>query len=42
MFMNGGSMNGTTNKDRTLYYETLQSNHAVMRRTVVPKVRRPG
>jgi zinc protease len=26
MFMNGGSMNGTTNKDRTLYYETLPSN----------------
>ena len=26
MFMNGGNMNGTTNKDRTLYYETLPSN----------------
>src|SRR4051812_25272414 len=26
MFMNGGSMNGTTNKDRTVYYETLPSN----------------
>jgi predicted Zn-dependent peptidase len=26
MFMNGGSMNGTTNKDRTLYYEILPSN----------------
>src|SRR5919106_1093739 len=23
MFMNGGTMNGTTNKDRTMYYETL-------------------
>ena len=26
MFMYGGSMNGTTNKDRTLYYEILPSN----------------
>ncbi|MEO8076319.1 MAG: pitrilysin family protein [Acidobacteriota bacterium] len=26
MFMNGGTMNGTTNKDRTLYYETLPAN----------------
>ena len=26
VFINGGSMNGTTNKDRTLYYETLPSN----------------
>ena len=26
MFMNGGSMNGTTNKDRTIYYETLPAN----------------
>src|SRR5690606_6204862 len=26
MFMYGGSMNGTTNKDRTLYYEVLPSN----------------
>src|SRR5688572_30877739 len=26
MFMNGGSMNGTTNKDRTMYYETLPAN----------------
>jgi predicted Zn-dependent peptidase len=26
MFMNGGDMNGTTNKDRTLYYETLPAN----------------
>jgi predicted Zn-dependent peptidase len=26
MFMNGGSMNGTTNKDRTVYYETLPAN----------------
>jgi predicted Zn-dependent peptidase len=26
IFVNGGSMNGTTNKDRTLYYETLPSN----------------
>jgi predicted Zn-dependent peptidase len=24
--MNGGSMNGTTNKDRTMYYETLPAN----------------
>ena len=26
VFRNGGSMNGTTNEDRTLYYETLPSN----------------
>jgi predicted Zn-dependent peptidase len=26
IFNNGGSMNGTTNQDRTLYYETLPSN----------------
>ena len=26
IFNNGGNMNGTTNKDRTLYYETLPSN----------------
>jgi predicted Zn-dependent peptidase len=26
MFMNGGNMNGTTNKDRTVYYETLPAN----------------
>jgi predicted Zn-dependent peptidase len=26
VFNNGGSMNGTTNKDRTLYYDTLPSN----------------
>ena len=26
MFMNGGSMNGTTNKERTLYYEILPAN----------------
>jgi predicted Zn-dependent peptidase len=26
IFMNGGSMNGTTSKDRTLYYETLPAN----------------
>lgn len=26
VFNNGGSMNGTTNKDRTLYFETLPSN----------------
>lgn len=26
MFMNGGNMNGTTNNDRTLYYEVLPSN----------------
>jgi zinc protease len=26
IFNNGGSMNGTTNKDRTLYYEVLPSN----------------
>jgi predicted Zn-dependent peptidase len=26
VFNNGGTMNGTTNKDRTLYFETLPSN----------------
>src|SRR3972149_8154799 len=26
IFNNGGSMNGTTNQERTLYYETLPSN----------------
>ena len=26
IFANGGTMNGTTNKDRTLYYETLPAN----------------
>src|ERR1700754_4108258 len=26
MFMNGGNMNGTTNRDRTMYYETLPAN----------------
>ena len=26
IFMNGGIMNGTTNKDRTMYYETLPAN----------------
>jgi predicted Zn-dependent peptidase len=26
VFNNGGSMNGTTNEDRTLYYETLPAN----------------
>jgi zinc protease len=26
IFNNGGNMNGTTNKDRTLYFETLPSN----------------
>ncbi len=26
IFSNGGSMNGTTNNDRTLYYETLPAN----------------
>jgi zinc protease len=26
MFVNGGNMNGTTNKDRTMYYETLPAN----------------
>ena len=25
-FMNGGTMNGTTNKDRTMYFETLPAN----------------
>ena len=26
VFINGGTMNGTTNKDRTLYFETLPAN----------------
>jgi len=26
IFMNGGNMNGTTNKERTMYYETLPAN----------------
>src|SRR6478752_4043084 len=26
IFMNGGTMNGTTSKDRTMYYETLPAN----------------
>ncbi|HEX6973557.1 MAG TPA: insulinase family protein, partial [Vicinamibacterales bacterium] len=26
IFMNGGSMNGTTNKDRTMYYDVLPAN----------------
>jgi zinc protease len=26
MFMNGGTMNGTTNRDRTMYFETLPAN----------------
>ena len=26
VFVNGGTMNGTTNKDRTLYFETLPAN----------------
>ena len=26
IFSNGGTMNGTTNKDRTLYFETLPAN----------------
>jgi predicted Zn-dependent peptidase len=26
LFMNGGNMNGTTNKDRTMYYESLPAN----------------
>src|SRR5262245_40657484 len=26
IFNNGGSMNGTTNKDRTLYFDTLPAN----------------
>jgi predicted Zn-dependent peptidase len=30
MFMNGGNMNGTTSKDRTVYYETLPSNQVDM------------
>ena len=30
IFNNGGSMNGTTNQDRTLYYDTLPSNQLDM------------
>src|SRR3954465_10743418 len=30
IFMNGGTMNGTTSKDRTLYYETLPANQLDM------------
>jgi predicted Zn-dependent peptidase len=30
MFMYGGNMNGTTNKERTLYYETLPANQLDM------------
>jgi zinc protease len=30
VFNNGGNMNGTTNKDRTLYYETLPANQLDM------------
>jgi zinc protease len=30
MFMYGGSMNGTTNKDRTMYYEILPANQLDM------------
>ncbi|MEO6212890.1 MAG: pitrilysin family protein [Vicinamibacterales bacterium] len=30
MFMYGGNMNGTTNKDRTMYYEVLPSNQLDM------------
>jgi zinc protease len=30
IFMNGGIMNGTTSKDRTLYYETLPANQLDM------------
>lgn len=30
MFMYGGNMNGTTSKDRTLYYETLPANQLDM------------
>src|SRR5688572_12778682 len=30
MFMYGGNMNGTTNKDRTLYYEVLPANQLDM------------
>src|SRR5262245_50750949 len=30
MFMYGGNMNGTTNKDRTMYYETLPANQLDM------------
>src|SRR4029077_498919 len=26
VFSNGGTMNGTTNKERTIYYETMPSN----------------
>ncbi len=37
MFMNGGNMNGTTNKDRTMYYETLAVEPA--RSRAVPRGR---
>src|SRR5215204_217937 len=30
VFNNGGSMNGTTNQDRTLYYDTLPANQLDM------------
>jgi predicted Zn-dependent peptidase len=30
IFNNGGSMNGTTSKDRTLYYETLPANQLAL------------
>ena len=30
IFNNGGSMNGTTNEDRTLYYDTLPANQLDM------------
>src|SRR5215210_5134754 len=30
MFMNGGNMNGTTNKDRTVYYEILPANQVAL------------
>jgi zinc protease len=30
IFNNGGNMNGTTNKDRTLYYDTLPSNQLAL------------
>src|SRR3954462_2247597 len=30
IFMNGGTINGTTSKDRTLYYETLPANQLDM------------
>src|SRR5215510_8475982 len=30
MFMYGGNMNGTTNKERTLYYETMPANQLDM------------